>query len=130
MNKKLKILNQVDSKTTGDTSKVLTERGIQNPKVIDLIHPVNKDIVEIFMVEERPWGNDIQITQLEEKFNVYLGYVLEGFFTEQYPDYKDRSVHFILECKQAPHGEIKEMINAMQQYATSENIEFEVRITG
>ena len=121
--KKLKILEQPDRKD----DKVLTERGVKNPKVIDLITPIGEDIVEIIMIEERDWSDSQQIPQLEEKYNVYLGYVLDGFFEEQYPQYKSRKIRFVLEYSEEPSGEIKEMLSAMIEYALSEGFDFIVR---
>lgn len=58
----------------------LLKRGMENPLIVDLItfDPAENEVVMV-MEERRLWGNSTQ-KQVQEKFNSYLGYVLEGFF--------------------------------------------------
>jgi len=62
------------------------ERGVHNPRVVDLIRPGEGGGVELLMLESRPWGSDpLQLAQLEEKLNAYLGYVQTGALVRDYP---------------------------------------------
>ena len=72
------------------------ETGVQNPAVVDLI-TLDKasDTVVIVMMERRPWNAAReQFKQIEEKLNRYMGYVLEGFLAEQYPQYRGKRSRF------------------------------------
>ena len=57
------------------------DTGVQNPMVVDLITTDKAtDTVILVMTERRRWGAaDQQLTQIEEKVNRYMGYVLDGF---------------------------------------------------
>ena len=94
------------------------ERGVSNPRVIDLIAPFQSESsqpesskaeslkaesgVELVMIEDRPWGSDpAQLDQLQEKLNNYLDYVLDGFLAQQYPAYAGRKIRIALECVNA-----------------------------
>ena len=59
--------------------------------------------VVLLMLEQRVWGSAPgQLRQLEEKFNRYLSFVLDGFLAEQFPQYKDQPVCFRLDCAGPP----------------------------
>jgi translation initiation factor RLI1 len=91
------------------------EPGVANPRMIDLI-TLDKasDTVVLVMMEPRPWGAVAeQLTQIEEKVNRYMGYVLDGFLAEQYPQYVGKPVQIRLDCAEAPHGEAVRFVAAM-----------------
>jgi len=106
------------------------ERGVQNPRVVDLIRlDAATDAVELLMLETRSWGSDPrQLEQLEAKFNSYLGYVQTGALARDYPQYTGRRVRFRLECASAPAGDAAAMLGAMRAFAESEGIEFALAI--
>jgi hypothetical protein len=105
-------------------------RGIHNPRVVDLIsHDRERDAVVLLMLEERPWGAaPEQLHQLEEKFNRYLGFVLDGFLIEQFPQYAGKSVCFRLDCATPPGDEERRMLASMKSFAAGQDIGFEVNV--
>jgi hypothetical protein len=104
------------------------ERGVHNPRVVDLISGAPADgAVELLMLERRPWGSDpLQLRQLEAKFNAYLGYVQLGYLVRDYPQYAERRVRFRLACAGEPAGEAVFLLDAMRGFAENEGIEFVV----
>ena len=67
--------------------------GVENSKVVDLISvdPVSDKVV-LTMIERRAWGaSDQQFQQIEEKINRYMGYALDGFLAEHYPQYEGKA---------------------------------------
>jgi hypothetical protein len=85
--------------------------------------------VELLLLETRAWGNDpLQLRQLEDKFNAYLGYVQGGYLGRDYPDYAGRRVRFRLECAGAPTGEAARMLAAMRDFSECEGIGFAVEV--
>ena len=81
--------------------------GVENAKVVDLIgvDPASDKVV-LTMIERRPWGaSDQQFQQIEEKINRYMGYVLDGFLADHYPQYEGKKVQLRLECAEEPHGD-------------------------
>jgi hypothetical protein len=82
------------------------EPGVENARMVDLItRDSATDTVVLVMIERRPWGVPRQLAQIEEKINRYLGYVLDGFLAQQYPQYEGKPVRIRLDCAEAPHGE-------------------------
>jgi len=103
------------------------ERGVQNPRVVDLIRPDAAGGVELLMLETRPWGSDpLQLAQLEEKLNAYLGYVQTGSLAREYPMYAGSRVRFRLECARPPEGDAARMLTAMRDFCMGEGIAFDV----
>ncbi len=105
-------------------------RGVHNRRVVDLIsHDQDRDEVVLLMLEERPWETaPEQPRQLEDKFNSYLSYVLDGHLSEQYPQYAGKDVCFRLDCATSPRGEVERMLVTMQSFAAAEKIRFVVRV--
>jgi uncharacterized protein DUF6572 len=105
-------------------------RGVQNPRVIDLIteDDASREIV-LVMLEERPWQADPdQLRQLEAKFNSYLEYVLGGHLAEQYPQYAERRIRFQLDCAENPRPADAAFFTAMHNFAAAEDIRLVVRV--
>ena len=106
------------------------QRGVHNAKVVDLISfDRERDEVVLLMLEERPWESvEEQPRQLENKFNSYLTYVLDGHLSQQYPQYAEKDVCFRLDCATSPQGEVQRMLPSMQNFAESEKIRFVVHV--
>ncbi len=106
------------------------ETGVQNPAVVDLITlDKTTDTVVLVMVERRPWNAAReQFKQIEEKLNRYMGYVLDGFLAEQYPQYRGKAVQIRLDCAEAPHGEAVRFVEAMTHATQSHGIRFSIAV--
>jgi hypothetical protein len=105
-------------------------RGVHNPKVVDLIHlDRERGEVVLLMLEQRVWGSvPEQLRQLEEKFNRYLSFVLDGFLVAQFPQYKGLPVCFRLDCAMPPGDEERKLLAAMKNFAAAQEIRFEVGV--
>jgi hypothetical protein len=102
------------------------DTGVQNPAIIDLITlDKTSDTVVLVMLERRAWGAAAeQLKQIEEKVNRYMGYVLDGFLAEQYPQYIGKDVRIRLDCAEAPHGESARFVEAMTDAVERHGIHF------
>jgi hypothetical protein len=106
------------------------ESGVQNPAVVDLI-TLDKasDTVVLVMTERRAWGAvPEQFKQIEEKLNRYMGYVLDGFLAEHYPQYVGKSVEIRLDCAEEPVGEPARFVAAMTHSVESYGLHFAVSV--
>lgn len=109
------------------------ERGVKNPKIIDLISPSSFDeSVELTVWEERSCspGSDqeaLQLTQLEEKLNNYLGYLLDGYFEREYPQYRGKAVRVVFEYTGTMSERYDRFLTAFEQYLKSTPISWERR---
>ena len=106
------------------------QRGIQNPNVIDLISlDAEANQVVLLMLEKRPWGTvSDQLEQLDEKYNSYVSYVLDGHLVNQYPQYADKAVRIQLDCATPPGAQEQIRIDAMRNFAKSERLGFAVNV--
>jgi len=105
--------------------------GVENPKVVDLISvdTVSGKVV-LTMIERRAWGaSDQQFQQIEEKINRYMGYALDGFLVQHYPDYEGKPVQIRLECAEAPHGEAVLFVQAAARAAADHGLELVVVVS-
>jgi len=106
------------------------ERGVQNPRVVDLIaKDAERDEVVLTMIESRAWDSDPQqLRQLEDKFNAYMSYVQGGFLARQYPQYEGLLVCFAVDCAEAPRGDAEKMLRAMMTFAEGEGVRLLIRV--
>ncbi len=104
--------------------------GVENSKVIDLISvDAVTDTVVLTMIERRPWGaSDQQFQQIEEKINRYMGYVLDGFLVEHYPQHEGKRVQMRLECAEEPHGDAVMFVKAAARAASDHGLELVVAV--
>lgn len=102
------------------------EPGVQNPMLMDLITAdAATGSVVLVMIERRPWGADPrQFSQIEEKINRYMGYALDGFLVQQYPQYEGKPVMIRLDCAQAPSGEAQHFVESAQHATAQHGITF------
>jgi hypothetical protein len=106
--------------------------GVENPTILDLVttDPATGDVV-LVMIERRRWGDSaLQVPQIEEKINRYMGYVLDGYLADHYPKYAGKRVRLRLECAEAPHGHIVRFLSAAEHAAGQHGLGFEVKVTG
>jgi len=105
--------------------------GVENARVVDLISvDPSSDQVVLTMIERRPWGADErQFQQIEEKINRYMGYALDGFLAEHYPEYEGKRVQIRLECAEEPHGEAVLFVKAASRAASDHGLELVVVVS-
>jgi hypothetical protein len=106
------------------------EPGVENPKIMDLItvDPESGKVV-LVMFERRAWGaSPQQLAQIEEKINRYLGYTLDGFLVEHYPQHQGKTVQIRIDCAEAPHGVAQAFVDAAKLAAAAHGIELLVNV--
>jgi hypothetical protein len=105
---------------------------VENPAVIDLlVHDTKTDRVTITMVETRSWdGSELQLFQLQEKFNAYLSFILDGEMAEAYPTLVAKSLLVRLECAGPPDERTIQMLDAIRTQISYQGIEMEVVVRG
>jgi hypothetical protein len=106
------------------------KRGVFNPRVVDLVSwDAEREEVVLTLLEERPWESEPeQLRQLEDKFNAYLAYVLDGHMVQQYPHYENKDICFQLDCAESPRGDVENMLRSMQNFAANEGVRLVVQV--
>ncbi|MDA0815905.1 MAG: hypothetical protein O2930_13770 [Acidobacteria bacterium] len=106
------------------------EPSVENPNIVDLIEvdPASGQVV-LVMIERREWDSGPQqFTQIEEKINRYMGYVLDGHLTTHYPQYEGKAVQIRLNCAQEPSGTAVRFVAAAERSIRAHGLEFVVNV--
>jgi Family of unknown function (DUF6572) len=105
-----------------------TQTGIANPVVIDLFG-VDQKTGEVLLVmnESRPWdGGHEQLHEMQEKFNAYASFILDGEMTEAHPELVGRKARIELRCQHMPNEEALGLLRAIHDQLELQAIEVEV----
>lgn len=103
-------------------------RGAQNPYIIDLIEfDKGNDRVFFHIFELREWKpqSDKELRDIEEKLNRYLGYILDGFFIKEYPQYQGKNICLRINHASPLSSREQHFFEAVQSFAETEGFEFE-----
>jgi len=102
--------------------------GIEQTGVIDFFaHDTKTDEVLLVMFESRPWdGSELQLFQLQEKFNAYVSFLLDGELAEAHPELADRNARIELRCNDMPKGRALDLLNSIHDQLAFQDIRVEV----
>ncbi len=110
--------------STEDTNPV----GIERADVIDFFaHDTKRDEVLLAMYETRPWENsDLQLFQVQEKFNAYVSFLLDGELADAHPELAGKNARIELRCAEMPEGRILDLLHAIHDQLALQEIAVEV----
>jgi len=102
--------------------------GVANPAVIDLFaHDRKTDEVLLAMHEPRRWdGSDERLHQLQEKFNAYVSFVLDGEMIAAHPELAGKSARIELRCDYMPDDRALGLLNLIHDQIALQEIKMEV----
>ena len=105
-----------------------SDSGIERADVIDLFaHNTRSDEVVLVMRESRPWdGSDLQLFQLQEKFNAYVSFLLDGELADAHPELAGKKARIELCCAEMPYGPALDLLNAIHDQLALQDIRVEV----
>lgn len=88
-------------------------------------------MVTLTMVERRPWtGGDHQLFELQEKFNSYLSFLLDGEMAEDYPSLVGKPLRIRLECVEPPESTVVEFLAMIREQIAFQGVDVEVVVMG
>jgi uncharacterized protein DUF6572 len=96
--------------------------------VIDLIAEDKKtgDVV-LVMNESQPWdGTDEQLLAVQERFNAYVSFLLDGEMAEAHPELVGRPTRIELRCTQMPDARAVELLGQIHDQLAFQEIRLEV----
>jgi hypothetical protein len=102
--------------------------GVANPAVIDLFGVDGKtgEIV-LAMNEPRPWdGSDERLHELQEKFNAYVSFLLDGEMTGAHPELAGKPARIELRCDYMPDERALGLLNLIHDQIALQDIKMEV----
>jgi hypothetical protein len=102
--------------------------GISNPAVIDLFaHDPKTDEILLAMHEPRPWdGSDERLHELQEKFNAYVSFLLDGEMNSAHPELAAKRARIELRCDHMPDERALGLLNLIHDQIALQEIRMEV----
>lgn len=102
--------------------------GIANPGVIDLFaHDQKTDEVLLAMHEPRPWdGSDERLHQLQEKFNAYVSFLLDGEMANAHPELAGKPARIELRCDYMPDDRALALLELIHDQIALQEVKMEV----
>ena len=93
-----------DQEHDHDQEQEVSAVGVANPAVIDLF-AVDQKTGEVLLAmhEPRPWDDsDERLHELQEKFNAYVSFLLDGEMVAAHPELAGKSARIELRCDHMP----------------------------
>ena len=102
--------------------------GVANPAVIDMFGlDAKTDQVLLVMQEDRPWdGSDLRLHELQEKFNAYVSFLLDGEMREEHPELDGKSARIELHSAEMPDDRAIELLGMIHDQLALQEIGMEV----
>src|SRR6266496_6073131 len=112
--------------TNPQTSKTKDRVG-----VIDKIgHDAKTNEVVLVMNESNEWdGSDEQLLALQERFNAYVSFLLDGELAEVHPELVGKPARIELRCAQMPDARALEFLGLIHDQLAFQEIKLEVIVT-
>ena len=107
------------------TSKIKDRTG-----VIDVIaEDKNSGEVVLVMNEPNEWnGSDEQLLTLQERFNAYVSFLLDGEMAEAHPELADKRTRIELRCAHMPDARTLELLGLIHDHLAFQELSLEVVI--
>jgi hypothetical protein len=96
--------------------------------VIDLFaHDPKRDEIVLVMEEARPWdGSDERLYQLQEKFNAYVSFLLDGEMAGAHPELVGKAARIELRCSHMPDARVLDLLALIHDQLACQEIKMEV----
>ena len=102
--------------------------GVANAAVIDLL-ALDDTTGEVLLVmnEVRPWdGSDLRLHELQEKFNAYASFLLDGELANEHPELAGKPARIELHCAAMPDDRAIELLGMIHEQLSLQEIKMEV----
>src|SRR5215468_4709625 len=98
--------------------------------VIDVVaHDAKANQVVLVMNEPNDWdGSDDQLLALQERFNAYVSFLLDGEMAEAHPELAGKPTRIELRCAHMPDARALELLGLIHDQLTFQEIKMEVVI--
>jgi hypothetical protein len=96
--------------------------------VIDVIaHDAKTGEVVLVMNEPNEWGgSDEQLLSLQERFNAYVSFLLDGEMAEAHPELAGKSTRIELRCAHMPDTRALELLGHIHDQLAFQEVRLEV----
>jgi hypothetical protein len=96
--------------------------------VIDIVaHDPKTDEAVLVMNEPRPWDNsDVRLHELQERFNAYVSFLLDGEFAEWNPELAQKRARIEVHCAHMPDARAIDLLGKIHDQLAHQEIKMEV----
>lgn len=96
--------------------------------VIDLIaHDPKTDEVVLVMNQPNEWdGSDERLLELQERFNTYASFLLDGEMAESHPELAGKRARIEVRCAHLPDNRAIDLLGAIHDQLGFQDIKMEV----
>jgi len=95
---------------------------------IDVIaHDLKTDAVVLVMDEPDVWdGSDAQLHELQERFNAYVSFLIDGELAEAHPELAGKHARIEVRCAHVPDTRAIDLLGAIHDQLAFQEIKLEV----
>ena len=117
-----------DQEQDHDQEQEAMRTGVANPAIIDLLAVDQKtDQVVLAMREPRPWdGSDERLHELQEKFNAYVSFLLDGEMLAAHPELAGKPARIEIRCDYMPDDRALGLLELIHGQLALQEIKMEV----
>lgn len=96
--------------------------------LIDIVaHDAKTDEAVLVMNEPEPWdGSTERLFQLQERFNAYVSFLLDGEFAESHPALAQKSARIEVRCAHMPDGAALDLLGQIHDQLAHQEIDVKV----
>jgi hypothetical protein len=96
--------------------------------VIDMIaHDAKTDEAVLVMNEPQPWDDsDEQMFELQERFNAYVSFLLDGEFAEWDPELAKKRARIEMRCAHMPDARAIDLLSQIRDQLAHQEIDLQV----
>jgi hypothetical protein len=108
-----------------------TSKGENRVDVIDMIaHDTKTNEIVLVMNEPNEWnGSDEQLVAIQERFNAYVSFLLDGEMSETHPELAGKRARIEVRCAHMPDASALELLGLIHDQLAFQEIKLEVVIT-
>ena len=109
-------------------SKDEAEKSEDRTGIIDVIaHDAKTGEVVLVMNESNAWdGSDARLLGLQERFNAYVSFLLDGEMAEAHPDLVSKPARIEVRCAHMPDARAFELLGMIHDQLAFQEIKMEV----
>ena len=94
-----------------------------------IAHDPKRDEVVLVMNEPNQWdGSDEQLLALQERFNAYVSFLLDGEMAADHPDLGGKPARIELRCTHVPDTRALELLGMIHDQLAFQEIKLEVTV--
>jgi hypothetical protein len=96
--------------------------------VIDMVaHDPKTDEAVLIMDEPQTWdGSDVQLHELQERFNTYASFLLDGELHEAHPELIGKRARIEVRCAHMPDARVVELLGLIHDQLAFQDVKMEV----